>query len=152
MNIAGNAIKFTPAGHVEITTRLDRPTGEPAKLVVQISDTGIGIPPEKLAVIFDPFTQADSSITRQFGGTGLGLAISRRLAEMLGGGISVQSQVGRGTTFTCEIAVGSLDGVRLLENSASIGRGRSRRPPPKSPSRCSTIACSWSTTATRTAN
>ncbi|HEX4142238.1 MAG TPA: ATP-binding protein [Pirellulales bacterium] len=120
INIAGNAIKFTPSGHVEITARLDRPAGEPAKLVVQIADTGIGIPPEKLGVIFDPFTQADSSITRQFGGTGLGLAISRRLAEMLGGRISVESQVGRGTTFTCEIAVGSLEGVRLLDQLAGM--------------------------------
>lgn len=116
MNIAGNAIKFTPSGHIEITVRLHRPPGETPKLIVQIADTGIGIPPEKLGVIFDPFTQADSLITRQFGGTGLGLAISRRLTELLGGQINVQSQVGRGTTFTCEIAVGSLEGVRLVEN------------------------------------
>jgi PAS domain S-box-containing protein len=128
MNIAGNAIKFTPAGHVEITARLDRPADAPPKLVIQIADTGIGIPPEKLRLIFDPFTQADSSITRQFGGTGLGLAISRRLTEMLGGCITVQSQVGRGTTFTCEIAIGSLDGVRLLPNPSGAVETRASVP------------------------
>jgi signal transduction histidine kinase/CheY-like chemotaxis protein/HPt (histidine-containing phosphotransfer) domain-containing protein len=116
MNIAGNAIKFTPAGRIEIATRLRRAAGEPAKLVIQISDTGIGIPADKLKLIFDPFTQADASITRKFGGTGLGLAISRKLAELLGGGISVESEVGRGTTLTCEIAVGSLENVVLEEH------------------------------------
>jgi PAS domain S-box-containing protein len=113
MNVAGNAIKFTPSGHVRIASRLSRPAVGPRKLVVEISDTGIGIPADKLETIFDPFTQADSSITRQFGGTGLGLAISRRLAAQLGGGITVESEVGRGTTFTCEFAVGSLEGVSL---------------------------------------
>ena len=115
MNVAGNAIKFTPSGQVRIMARLSRPAAEPPKLVVEISDTGIGIPADKLESIFDPFTQADSSITRQYGGTGLGLAISRRLAEQLGGSITVESEVGRGTTFTCEFAVGSLDDVPLVE-------------------------------------
>ena len=115
MNVAGNAIKFTPTGYVRVRARLSRPAAEPPKLVVEISDTGIGIPADKLETIFDPFTQADSSITRQFGGTGLGLAISRRLAEQLGGGITVESEVGRGTTFICEFGVGSLDDVPLVD-------------------------------------
>jgi PAS domain S-box-containing protein len=115
MNVAGNAIKFTPAGYVRVRARLDRPAAEPPKLVVEISDTGIGIPAHQLETIFDPFTQADSSITRQFGGTGLGLAISRRLAEQLGGGITVESEVGRGTTFICQFGVGSLDDVPLVD-------------------------------------
>ena len=95
--------------------RLSQPAGESPTLIVEISDTGIGIPPDKLESIFDPFTQADSSITRQYGGTGLGLAISRRLAEQLGGGITVESEVGRGTTFICQFAVGSLDDVPLVD-------------------------------------
>jgi PAS domain S-box-containing protein len=115
MNVAGNAIKFTPTGYVRVRARLSRPAAEPPKLVVEISDTGIGIPTDKLETIFDPFTQADSSITRQYGGTGLGLAISRRLAEQLGGGITVESEVGRGTTFICQFGVGSLDDVPFVD-------------------------------------
>ncbi|HTU26862.1 MAG TPA: ATP-binding protein [Pirellulales bacterium] len=128
INIAGNAIKFTAAGHVTITTRLRLPETTTPKLVVEIADTGIGIPAEKIAAIFDPFTQADSSITRQFGGTGLGLAISRRLTEMLGGSIAVESKVGRGTTFTCEIDTGPLAGVRLLENVRTLADVRASVP------------------------
>ncbi|HUE16092.1 MAG TPA: response regulator, partial [Planctomycetaceae bacterium] len=115
MNVAGNAIKFTPTGHVRLRAWLSRPVAQPPKLVVEISDTGIGIPADKLESIFDPFTQADSSITRQYGGTGLGLAISRRLAEQLGGDITVESELGRGTVFTCQFAVGSLDDVPFVE-------------------------------------
>jgi PAS domain S-box-containing protein len=126
MNVAGNAIKFTPSGHVRVSARLNRPAVGPPKLIVAISDTGIGIPADKLETIFDPFTQADSSITRQFGGTGLGLAISRRLAAQLGGGITVESEVGHGTTFTCEFAVGSLEGVAMVDRLQ-------RRPEPTAP-------------------
>jgi CheY-like chemotaxis protein/HPt (histidine-containing phosphotransfer) domain-containing protein len=131
MNIAGNAIKFTPAGQILIATQLDRAAGAPPKLVIRITDTGIGIPADKLKLVFDPFTQADSSITRQFGGTGLGLAISHKLAELLGGGIEVESQVGRGTTFTCRIAVGSLENVRWRETFDEASEaGPARRAPP----------------------
>ena len=115
INTVGNAIKFTASGGVHITGSLRHPADGEPKLVIRIADTGIGIPPEKLAMIFERFTQADSSITRQFGGTGLGLAISRQLASLLGGGITVESEPGRGTTFICEIATGPLDDVAWLE-------------------------------------
>jgi signal transduction histidine kinase/DNA-binding response OmpR family regulator len=114
MNLIGNAIKFTDTGSVNVVARLED-RGQSPHLAVDIVDTGIGIAPEYLNRIFEPFTQADQSITRRFGGTGLGLAISRQIAELLGGRISVVSRPGEGSTFTARIATGPLDGVRLLE-------------------------------------
>lgn len=99
VNLVGNAIKFTKSGKVTIATQLlDRDT-EP-KLVISISDTGIGMTPEQMERLFSPFTQADSSTTRKYGGTGLGLCISRSYAELLGGSLSVESTAGVGSTFT----------------------------------------------------
>ena len=98
LNLIGNAIKFTEAGTVELGIRA-AVDGEKATLTFSVKDTGIGIPLEKQAIIFEPFTQADSSITRQYGGTGLGLSISRQLVELMGGRIWLQSQPGIGTTF-----------------------------------------------------
>jgi PAS domain S-box-containing protein len=134
MNVAGNAIKFTPQGQVRLTARLDDSSAEDPKFVVEIQDTGIGIPADKLESIFNPFTQADSSITRQYGGTGLGLAISRRLAEQLGGGITVESEVGRGTTFTCSFATGLLselvaaDVAGVASTHVELPQARTRQP------------------------
>jgi CheY-like chemotaxis protein/HPt (histidine-containing phosphotransfer) domain-containing protein len=93
-------------------------------LEIEVIDTGIGISEEKQECIFDPFVQADNSVTRHFGGTGLGLPISRRLAELLGGEIRVRSESGRGSVFTARIDTGPLDGVRILEPAtacATIG-------------------------------
>ncbi|HEX3726157.1 MAG TPA: response regulator, partial [Pirellulales bacterium] len=109
MNLTGNAIKFTSSGSVRLITRLQKISARQTMLSVQIVDSGIGIPPDKLESIFSPFAQADSSITRKFGGTGLGLAISRRLAEQLGGGVTVESREGWGTTFTFEVDAGPGD-------------------------------------------
>jgi signal transduction histidine kinase/CheY-like chemotaxis protein/HPt (histidine-containing phosphotransfer) domain-containing protein len=114
MNVIGNAIKFTDKGSVDVVARLENSDDSP-RVTVDIVDTGIGIAPDYLNRIFEPFTQADQSITRRFGGTGLGLAISRQIAEFLGGHISVTSRPGEGSTFTVRIATGSLQGVRLLE-------------------------------------
>jgi PAS domain S-box-containing protein len=97
-NLISNAIKFTDEGGVEVT--VGRREG---RLVFEVSDTGIGVAPERLAQLFDKFEQADSSTTRRFGGTGLGLAICRDLAGLMGGGISVTSRVGAGSTFKVEI-------------------------------------------------
>ena len=107
LNVVGNAIKFTEQGGVQVVAQIVN--GDTPKLVVDVIDTGIGIPQHKLAQIFDPFCQADSSVTRRFGGTGLGLTICRRLARALGGGISVQSDAGKGSIFTIAVDSGPID-------------------------------------------
>jgi PAS domain S-box-containing protein len=106
VNLVGNAMKFTERGHVEIRVWSDPAEG---MLNLDVTDTGIGISPEQLGRLFQPFTQADGSITRRFGGSGLGLTISKRFAQMLGGDISVRSAVGAGSTFTARLA-GAGDG------------------------------------------
>ena len=101
-NLVGNAVKFTNVGRVHIDVAGTR-DGDQVNFVIKVRDTGIGIPPEKLTGIFDEFTQADSSTTRQFGGTGLGLSISNGLVDAMNGNISVISRVGEGSTFQIAI-------------------------------------------------
>ena len=98
LNLAGNAIKFTDAGHVAIVAKAET-SGPVPSFRFEVSDTGIGIPGDKVAALFQPFTQADASTTRRFGGTGLGLSISKRLVELMGGTIGVESRAGAGSTF-----------------------------------------------------
>jgi PAS domain S-box-containing protein len=97
LNLLGNAIKFTEKGKVHL--HVESLPGKPDVLLFSVADTGIGIEPEKQALIFDRFTQADSSVTRRYGGTGLGLAIAKRLIELMGGKIWVESVPGKGSTF-----------------------------------------------------
>ncbi len=116
INLVGNAIKFTKEGGVRITIAYDRhgnrssdqPQPQPL-LRFRVIDTGIGITAEQQEKLFQPFSQADGTVTRDFGGTGLGLAISRRLAKMLGGDISIQSESGVGSTFEVTIAAGDVE-------------------------------------------
>ena len=109
-NLVGNAIKFTEKGGVTIEVDYD---AEHGRLAVDVVDTGIGISPEQADVLFEPFVQADTSITRRFGGTGLGLAISRHIAESLGGFVRIESEPGRGSRFRVETSAESapLDSV-----------------------------------------
>jgi signal transduction histidine kinase/DNA-binding response OmpR family regulator len=109
INLIGNAIKFTNEGEVVLKVQLDATEGEDRILEFIVSDTGIGIPVEKQALIFEPFSQADTSTTRKYGGTGLGLTISSRLVEMMGGRIWVESLIGRGSQFHFTIRLAVVD-------------------------------------------
>ncbi|MEM6470441.1 MAG: ATP-binding protein [Planctomycetota bacterium] len=106
MNLAGNAIKFTDEGSVDVTARVEKERGQAVMLEIDVSDTGIGISKEAQQKVFEPFAQADTSITRRFGGTGLGLAISKQLAEAMGGEVGLESEQGKGSTFTIRFPVG----------------------------------------------
>jgi len=100
LNLLGNALKFTESGEVALRVTSDADATASGVLRFTISDTGIGIPDEKLGAVFERFTQADSSMTRRYGGSGLGLTISKRLVELMGGRISVESGVGKGSVFS----------------------------------------------------
>ena len=108
-NLVGNAIKFTAEGYVCATLSGGR-EGQMARIRIDVEDTGVGIASDRLGSIFDEFSQADASTTRRFGGTGLGLAIARRLARKMGGDITVDSHVGRGSVFHVELAMTAQDG------------------------------------------
>ncbi|MBN2475230.1 MAG: PAS domain S-box protein [Pirellulales bacterium] len=116
LNLVGNAVKFTEVGTVEIVGRLLDANSQQPRLEIRVVDTGIGMSDAEMNSLFRPFTQADSSTTREYGGTGLGLTITKRLAETLGGDIRVASTPGRGSTLTLTIPTGSLDGVPLIDH------------------------------------
>ncbi|HVO97044.1 MAG TPA: response regulator [Bryobacteraceae bacterium] len=124
MNLIGNAIKFTERGEVVVSVR--RTPEDPGLLHFTVTDTGIGIPEEKRALIFEAFRQADDSITRRFGGTGLGLAISARLVEMMGGRIWVESGPGSvGSAFHFTARIGEADGERRIPDAKGLLTGAS---------------------------
>jgi PAS domain S-box-containing protein len=125
INLVGNAIKFTETGSVRLVTRFVQGVGSPARLQFDVVDTGIGMTKEQSSKLFLPFTQADASTTRKFGGTGLGLAISQRLAELLGGQITVHSVSAKGSTFSLSIPTGTTDDVLVPEEAAkTVAAGR----------------------------
>jgi signal transduction histidine kinase/DNA-binding response OmpR family regulator len=124
LNLAGNAIKFTTAGEVSLQVALSKLSQEDVELHVTVADTGIGIPKERQAAVFESFAQADASTTRRFGGTGLGLSISRRLAELMGGRMWLDSEPGIGSRFHFSARFGAVPqgelecpDVRVLEGT-----------------------------------
>ncbi|MCA6361440.1 MAG: PAS domain S-box protein [Bacteroidetes bacterium] len=119
INLAGNAIKFTPAGRVSMHCQIQEETDESILLCFKVTDTGIGIPADKLARIFEPFTQASSESTRRYGGTGLGLTIVKDLAELQGGSVQVKSEEGQGSEFTVLLPVARVgtSAVKEMDNA-----------------------------------
>ncbi|WP_412725103.1 ATP-binding protein [Alteromonas sp. D210916BOD_24] len=108
-NLLGNAVKFTESGSIDVSFSVDRLADGKLQLSCSVSDTGIGIAPEKQDTIFDVFTQEDLSTTRKFGGTGLGLSISKQLCELMGGSIQLESEKGKGSSFTFNILLEEID-------------------------------------------
>ncbi len=102
-NLVGNALKFTDAGQVEVRLSHRRLADGRIELSIAVEDTGVGIAPEVLPLLFEPFAQADSSVARRYGGTGLGLAITRQIAELMGGGVDASSVPGQGSVFTARL-------------------------------------------------
>ncbi len=115
VNLMGNAVKFTERGAVRVGVRCVCEDDKARRIAFVVSDTGIGIPAEKIGELFQPFTQVDGSTTRRYGGTGLGLAISKRLATALGGDIEVTSNVGKGSTFRLTIDGGPVDEKPIMQ-------------------------------------
>jgi len=118
LNLLSNAVKFTERGFVELASRLILDTSDELGIEFQVTDSGIGIPPEKLETIFESFKQAYTDTARRFGGTGLGLTISRRLAEQLGGKLWVESQENRGSTFFFSLTLKKAKGAVVTEPDA----------------------------------
>jgi signal transduction histidine kinase/ActR/RegA family two-component response regulator len=118
LNLVGNAIKFTETGSIRISPRIiEALAGAGPALVVDVQDTGVGLTPEQMDRLFKPFSRVDNTSSRRQGGTGLGLSISRKLAELLGGTVSVQSRLGTGSTFSARIDTGPLEGIGRVEIS-----------------------------------
>lgn len=119
INLISNALKFTHDGHISINCQLERNTGKTQSIKIDVSDTGIGIPADKLNRIFESFSQADASVTRKYGGTGLGLTIVKQIVELQRGSITVNSTEEKGTTFSIVIPY-TIGNTTELEEKASV--------------------------------
>ncbi|MBE9536971.1 MAG: response regulator [Proteobacteria bacterium] len=128
INLMGNAFKFTEKGEVKVSVACEKPSepSEECRLTFSVSDTGIGIPSEKLEAIFEDFTQADSSTTRTFGGTGLGLTISKKLVKVMGGKMWLESKMGEGSTFHFNVSmkVGAEKGKAVRKKEKPEGKAK----------------------------
>lgn len=124
LNLVGNAVKFTSSGSVSVTVRSLSIGGERAWLRFAVTDTGIGISPDRVERLFQSFSQADASISRRFGGTGLGLAISRKIIEQMGGTIGVDSVAGEGSTFWLEVPVAVSSAADAEQCSRGLDTGQ----------------------------
>jgi signal transduction histidine kinase/CheY-like chemotaxis protein len=126
LNLINNGIKFTKAGSVRVQVRLEEQHDGAATIRFDVSDTGIGLSREQQKVIFEPFRQADGSVTRKYGGTGLGLAICARLVELQGGSMSVRSAKGEGSTFSFQIRCGICSELDLAPQKRPVERAARR--------------------------
>jgi CheY-like chemotaxis protein/anti-sigma regulatory factor (Ser/Thr protein kinase) len=115
INLIGNAIKFTSTGQIEVSARLNN-----SMVQITVKDSGLGMSQDQLIRLFQPFTQADQTVTRKFGGTGLGLVISRELARLMGGDISVHSELGQGSTFTVTLNLPAAAPVKEIERAPFV--------------------------------
>ena len=138
INLCGNALKFTDQGSIHIAIRCDRET---EKLIARVVDTGIGMKPEHLERLFDPFAQGSAATAREYGGTGLGLSISKRLAELLGGDIHVSSTYGEGSEFEVVIDSGPLEEVHLVRDASEMSQRRRQLPMLEAPHLGGRILC-----------
>ena len=145
INLIGNAIKFTEAGSVTVDAQLQRVANDMLVIGVQVIDTGIGISPEQHTRLFESFQQAETSTTRRFGGTGLGLAICKNLVGVMGGEISVRSEVGKGSCFAFDARF-----------QRPIGESHDRPPKPAlaraAPTSCAAGASCWRRTIRSTSS
>ena len=126
INLVGNAVKFTPRGRVAVSVEEQAEPGGDRALRFIVSDTGIGISPDRRAAVFEPFTQSDGSVARRYGGSGLGLAICRRLVDLLGGRMGLESRLGEGSRF-CFTVPFERGGGRSRSNTTIGDRGRPTR-------------------------
>jgi signal transduction histidine kinase/DNA-binding response OmpR family regulator len=122
LNLIGNSVKFTETGGVQVAVSMDTESAAEPRLRIDVIDSGIGMSAPQIEGLFQPFAQGDSSTTRKFGGTGLGLSICKRLAQMLGGDIRVNSRPGFGSRFIVTVGVGDLEGVPMAVNSQEATR------------------------------
>ena len=127
LNLVSNAVKFTEQGEIVIAATVRDADGELPGIGLEVRDTGIGIPPDKVESIFESFTQADASTTRRFGGTGLGLAISSRLVELMGGRLELSSEVGAGSSFHFELRLEPCTQGALPDTIRARSRGEAKR-------------------------
>lgn len=123
INLIGNALKFTYGGHIGIKCQLEKENNKTQHIRIDVADTGVGIPADKLNRIFESFSQADASITRKYGGTGLGLTIVKQLVELQNGKVSVSSIENKGTTFSIIIPY-SIGNVAEIEDQSSVFKGK----------------------------
>ncbi len=122
LNFADNAIKFTSRGEVKVCARKDREAEGTCTVLFEVSDTGIGITPEQMAMLYQPFQQTDGSVTRKYGGTGLGLSISKRLVELMGGEIGVESEPAHGSKFWFRVKLD--EGCKVEASAVEFGADR----------------------------